>query len=255
MLQYAVGAGTFHSYSQTPYCALKPTQRSSSSSFYKTSTRNVPDAQGYFANYQRFGSVYNDKHNKAVKPSDYLEANIASNNLIGYDYAHEPRLLLATDKLRKHATEAVFTGRCFTKTATGLPKVTRPELYKTTAHWRSTYNHFNDTALKTSFSPNPRPEWSNQREAHTSKRGYYDTEHEGNFGQWGERPRDLLPSTATQLLRKTGGNYLGTTKVTYHIPGYTGFIPQSDASHEATEQAKGKRPKTTLFKANVAESL
>lgn len=145
--------------------------------------------------------------------------------------------------------------RCFTKTELGSPKVTRPELYKTTNHWKSTYNHFNDTATGTTFSPNPRPGWSLIKDAHTSKRGYYDTEYEGNFGRWGERPRDLLPSTATQLLRKTEENYLGTPKVTYHIPGYTGFIPQSDISHKATAQAMGRRPRTTLFNTNLIENL
>lgn len=101
-----------------PYSSLKPTQRTVDRDFYKTSTRNVPDAKGYFRNYNRFSSIYNDKHNKNVKPNDYREANIASNNLsnyfiyllVGYDYSHEPKLLLTTDKLRKHATDAVFTG-------------------------------------------------------------------------------------------------------------------------------------------------
>jgi len=64
-----------------PYSSLKPTQRSLERDYYQTSTRNVPDAEGYFSNYNRFDSAYNDKHNKNVKPKHYLEANIASNNL------------------------------------------------------------------------------------------------------------------------------------------------------------------------------
>jgi len=107
--------------------------------------------------------------------------------------------------------------------------------------------------MGTRFSPNPQPKWSAPKQPYTSKRGHYSTEQEGNFGHWGHRPRDLLPPTATQLLPKTEDNYLGTTKVTYRTPGYTGFIPQSDVSHEATEQGKGRRPKSTLFKTNLIE--
>jgi len=67
-----------------PYSSLKPTQRSLQRDYYQTSTRNVPDAEGYFSNYNRFGSVYNEKHNQNVKPKHYLETNIASNNFSNY---------------------------------------------------------------------------------------------------------------------------------------------------------------------------
>ena len=64
-----------------PYVTLKPAQKKLERDYYRHNTRNVPDSEGYFTNYKRFGSVYNDKHNQNVKPKDYLEANIASNNL------------------------------------------------------------------------------------------------------------------------------------------------------------------------------
>ena len=47
---------------------------------------------------------------------------------------------------------------------------------------------------------------------------------------------------------------IGTTKVTSHIPGYTGFIPHSDACPLAVAHGVGERPRTTFVKNNIVET-
>lgn len=126
--------------------------------------------------------------------------------------------------------------------------------YKTTNHWKTTYNHFNTLANNVKLKRRTQPEWSLIKEAHTSTRGYYDTEHECHFGTYGDRPRDKLPSTATKMQTMMQENFEGTPKLTMHIPGYTGFIPQSDACHEAANQSFCANTRTTFMKSNVTET-
>ncbi len=61
--------------------SFKPGQRSLSRSYYDASTRNVPDASGYFANYQRLDTTYSGQHCRNVQPEHYRQSNIAENNM------------------------------------------------------------------------------------------------------------------------------------------------------------------------------
>lgn len=47
---------------------------------------------------------------------------------------------------------------------------------------------------------------------------------------------------------------VGTTKVTNHIPGYNGFIPQIDINDNAVEQSKGEKTRNTIIKQNIVEN-
>ena len=47
---------------------------------------------------------------------------------------------------------------------------------------------------------------------------------------------------------------MGTTKVTSHIPGYNGFIPQIDINDNAVDQSKGEKTRNTIIKQNIVEN-
>lgn len=123
--------------------------------------------------------------------------------------------------------------------------------YKTTSHWETSYNHFNSVAQNARKSRPTRAEWSLPRPAHTSNRGTYGTEQEERFGRFGDNPRQQLPATATQLVRRRDENFAGTIKVTMHTPGYTGFVPLSDAWHKAAAHGCGLNPRSSFLKNNA----
>lgn len=47
---------------------------------------------------------------------------------------------------------------------------------------------------------------------------------------------------------------MGTSQVTNHIPGYTGFIPSAKTHTKAYEQGKGIDSRTTYLKQNILEN-
>lgn len=64
------------------------------------------------------------------------------------------------------------------------------------------------------------------------------------MGKLGTNPYDKLNTDGTL---KEGKFYdklkMGTTQCTYHVPGYTGFIPESITKGESIEQAKAVNPR------------
>ena len=75
----------------------------------------------------------------------------------------------------------------------------RKELYKTTSHWNTNYDFSNDAAKTDKTIRGQRPDWSLNKAPYSSTRGIFTTEHESKFGQYGDKPRDLLPRTATAI--------------------------------------------------------
>lgn len=47
---------------------------------------------------------------------------------------------------------------------------------------------------------------------------------------------------------------IGTQKVTSHIPGYCGFIPNTDINHTAIDQSLGQKLRNTIIKQNIVEN-
>ena len=62
------------------------------------------------------------------------------------------------------------------------------------------------------------------------------TSYRDTFGKFGVDPRTKLPADPTQINFKasTAENYQGTTKASYHPPGYSGFIPETGRNPHAT---------------------
>ena len=60
------------------------------------------------------------------------------------------------------------------------------------------------------------------------------------------RFRSKLPSDPTQInfTASTAENYQGTTKATYHPPGYSGFIPETGRNAHATAQGIAPKERT-----------
>lgn len=61
------------------------------------------------------------------------------------------------------------------------------------------------------------------------------TEFGDSIGKFGDNPRDNLPSVATKQVNKLNELTVGTAKVTSHIPGYNGFIPQTEINELANK--------------------
>jgi hypothetical protein len=68
------------------------------------------------------------------------------------------------------------------------------------------------------------------------------------MGNHGHVPRDILPAGATFQANKANELSVGTTKVTSHIPGYNGFIPQTDINALAGKQSVGQDVRNTIIK-------
>ena len=64
------------------------------------------------------------------------------------------------------------------------------------------------------------------------------TTYRKSFGIFGVDPRSNMPADPTQIqfTASTTENYQGTTKATYHPPGYSGFIPETGRNAHATQQ-------------------
>ena len=74
------------------------------------------------------------------------------------------------------------------------------------------------------------------------------------FGKHGHNPRTILPFEATKQDNKVNDLSVGSTKVTKHIPGYNGFIPQIDVNPTVIEQSKGEQTRQTIIKQNIVEN-
>lgn len=80
------------------------------------------------------------------------------------------------------------------------------------------------------------------------------TEFSDAFGAHGANPRTQLPYDAVKQTNKKNDLSVGSTKVTNHIPGYNGFIPQIDINETCQEQSKGEKPRNTIIKQNIVEN-
>jgi hypothetical protein len=63
-----------------------------------------------------------------------------------------------------------------------------------------------------------------------------------------------LPAESTKTSNKVNELSVGTTKVTKHIPGYNGFIPQTDVNEKCQDQSKLNVGRETIIKQNIVEN-
>ena len=72
-------------------------------------------------------------------------------------------------------------------------------LYKSTEHWKSTYNHTNDTSGIENRNPNKRPEWSLNKTVIENKRRVVEPFNHTLNGKYGYVPRKKLNSEYTKI--------------------------------------------------------
>lgn len=125
---------------------------------------------------------------------------------------------------------------------------------KPSSHWIATYANTNNIVDASEKIKSRRPLWSINRTAYSSSRGRYLTEFNDAFGKHGHNPRNILPIDATKTSNKVNDLSVGSTKVTNHIPGYNGFIPQVDINSTVINQSKGESTRNTIIKQNIVEN-
>lgn len=74
------------------------------------------------------------------------------------------------------------------------------------------------------------------------------------YGKHGDNPRNILPYDAQKTANKVNDLSVGSTKVTHHIPGYNGFIPQIDVNDKVIDHSKGEKTRNTIVKQNIVEN-
>ena len=161
------------------------------------------------------------------------------NTMVSYELVHNPKLFNST-----------AIGRNMSKTAQGgfRSQSTKPMMQlsaaparvavnhpQTTSHWISNYRNVSNIVASRERVPSRRPTWSINRQAYSSARCNYMTEFGDSIGKYGHNPRDNLPFEATKQANKNNELTVGTAKVTSHIPGYNGFIPQTEINELANK--------------------
>jgi len=121
-----------------------------------------------------------------------------------------------------------------------------------TAFYTTEYMHMSEEgnlhmAIKKVLPPRPEPaERANRDITGVQFRhpdlstSYYDA-----FGKFGVDPHSKTPNNPSEMkfLSSTSNNMQGTTKASYHLPGYSGFIPESGRNVLATQQALCVKPR------------
>ena len=124
-----------------------------------------------------------------------------------------------------------------------------------TEHWKSTYRGTTAESAQRERLVSTRPLWSINRQAYSSSRGTYKTEFQETFGKQGHNPRNILNKESTKQSNAVNELTMGTQKITQHIPGYSGFLPQTDINENAFKQSVGDNMRTTFIKQNIVENF
>ena len=81
------------------------------------------------------------------------------------------------------------------------------------------------------------------------------TENKKQFGDLGFDPTSLMTQEMTTKPQIDDDLRMGTTQMTEHIPGYTGYLPAARTRGKAFEQGKGRNTRNTEDKTNLLENL
>lgn len=141
-----------------------------------------------------------------------------------------------------------------TKTKEMLANAGQKSLGGSTSHWKTNSQMTNESQMAAPVTVSERPLWSYNRQAYTSKRGYFETEFQKSIGTHGHNPRAKLNGDAEMQANEHHELSVGTTKTTTHIPGYNGFIPKTDFNGSAVQQASTLGARNTIVKQNIIEN-
>lgn len=175
-------------------------------------------------------------------------------SIVGYEFSHHPKLFNST----KLGQMAATSHSKFRNTATMSLQTDGPCVEKNiqsgTQHWKSTYRGATADNASRPRIASQRPAWSVNRIGYSSSRGIYKTEFSDTIGNYGHNPRNILSHQSTKQENKHNEMTIGTQKVTSHIPGYCGFIPNTDINENAINQSLGQKLRNTIVKQNIVEN-
>ena len=140
------------------------------------------------------------------------------------------------------------------KTNEMLQNAGQQSLGTSTSHWKSNSQMTNENQMASPVTVSERPLWSYNRQAYSSKRGYFHTENQMSLGTYGHNPRAKLPGESEMQQNEHHELTVGTTKTTTHIPGYNGFIPKTDFNPSAVQQSSTLGARNTIVKQNIIEN-
>ena len=102
-------------------------------------------------------------------------------------------------------------------------------------------------AIKKVLPPGPAPrERANRQISGVAlKNAELTTTYRLAFGKFGSDPKSMYPATPVETNFKAGTSefFQGTTKASYHPPGYSGFIPETGRNLHATAQGLCPKPR------------
>jgi len=242
--------------SKKPYSSLKPGQHSVERQYYTGVTTDKPDGKKMLSNYGRFQSVYDQSQNTNVTKGVHVVPDKSSNNMrkyeikthfkiVGYEYTHNPSLFNST----KMGRDLQRTGGSH-KGSLSLSNVGAmcTQHVVPAAHWSSTYRNTTAESATRERLVSRRPLWSINRQAYSSSRGVYKTEFQETMGKFGHNPRNILNKDSEKQEIPVNELTMGTNKVTKHMPGYSGFLPNTDINTNAVKQSEGAECRRTFIK-------
>ncbi|KRW98195.1 hypothetical protein PPERSA_03397 [Pseudocohnilembus persalinus] len=92
-------------------------------------------------------------------------------------------------------------------------------------HWQTNYSQSIVDPYK--INKATRPSWTLHKEPHTVNAQLMKSEYKNQLGELGTKPIDKWDHNGNLKSTKLDDDLkMGTTQSTYHVPGYTGFIPE-----------------------------
>lgn len=137
------------------------------------------------------------------------------------------------------------TGQLRPPTVTEAPAPAGP--FYTTEYMQKSEEGNLTMAIKKVLPPGPEPKQRANRQLSgvALHEPVLRTTYRDSFGAYGVNPQSKLPGDATQInfTASTAENYQGTTKASYHPPGYSGFIPETGRNPHASAQSMCEKPR------------
>lgn len=291
MLNKVAHYAGFQSYSDLPYPTLKAGKKQLESNTVYQETVRKTDELNLYQNTNRWQTLYDQNLSKTVQPENYqnplrvskyqVEKTVFStagknstmkdSQLKYRNNEGEQREAFAADSkgmqlyhqtvrpLKKDDSNddshRYRMSSCDARPGSSDPNLDEYDYVQTgTEHWKTTYN----AGIKDPYAGTKatRPEWSLHKAPYTVSGGPRTSDYKTQFGERGTNPADKI-STMVQMPpvpKSQEALCLGTTKSTFHIPGYTGHMPKSLIRPESWNQALGVESRTTYMKQNITEN-
>lgn len=291
MLNKVAHYAGFQSYSDLPYPTLKAGKKQLESNTVYQETVRKADELNLYQNTNRWQTLYDQNLSKTVQPENYqnplrvskyqVEKTVLStagkistmkesqlkyaNNegaqreafaadSKGMQLYHQTVRPLKKDNDLDNSSHYRMSS-CDARPGSRDPNLEDYDYVQTgTEHWKTTYN----SGIKDPYAGTKatRPEWSLHKAPYTVDGGPRASDYKTQYGERGTNPADKMSTWVKMppVPKSQETLCLGTTKSTFHIPGYTGHMPKSLIRPETWNQALGVDSRTTSLKQNITEN-